>query len=336
MMSPKAMTPVLATIVCNLARLDIYLTALTKENMGDANIDFEDPAAKSSGYPKIHTPSGVDPVYEGQGYGTALYASGAWAMGLLFDEKIPGQIPHKAAEMLSGMYPGISSIVGRRTPEADAWWRKAVRSGLAEQSDKEVYFDAPDQWITIQTSSSDAGPSDVRRSSVNTFSMAEIAKEILGVLHRDVEEVAIRNAKIQLFFEGSYTRLMAINTIDAMRVEEMNLVLAQPIEYKAYLPLEIQAAGWTALDPTNWKLTSLDALKSISMKTLVPSWRTSALQSERAVEWWLRFLENQNLPYGERQRWDDELNASASGSAFRERARSRSGIVVPASWKMLP
>jgi len=166
--------------------------------------------------------------------------------------------------------------------------------------------------------------------------MAEIAKEILGVLHRDVEEVAIRNAKIQLYFEGGYTRLMAINTIDALRVEEMNLVLAQPIVYDAYSPLELKAAGWTALDPANWKLASLDALKSISLKTLVPDRTTSPLRSERAVEWWFRFIASQNLPYVERQRWEDELNASASGSAVRGRARSRADIVVPASWRALP
>jgi hypothetical protein len=86
--------------------------------------DTDDPATSATGYPRSHTPSGVQ--IKKQGYGTCLYT--ALCLGA-----------HHNADGALRLFrygpdgDGISSESNSRSTEADHWWSRAKDLGLASE-----------------------------------------------------------------------------------------------------------------------------------------------------------------------------------------------------------
>jgi hypothetical protein len=93
-------------------------------------------SAASSDYPRAHTPDGV--VHEGVGNGTCLYVAGACAVfianGVEGADDSSGSWPISTGVPYRKREDGISSTA-KRSKEANAWWSRAVKLGLATEEE---------------------------------------------------------------------------------------------------------------------------------------------------------------------------------------------------------
>jgi hypothetical protein len=96
-------------------------------------------SSMATGYPRVHTPGGVE--VQGGGYGTVLYSALCLASHLDWAGVRSFRLERE------GIYDGISSMPGHRSPEAEAWWNSAkVDFNLAyEISAANPFLDEDDQ-----------------------------------------------------------------------------------------------------------------------------------------------------------------------------------------------
>lgn len=133
-----------------------------------------DKAATATGFPRSHTPAGVDP--KGMGYGTSLYT--ALCLGAYQDDVgwthinmgIEGQ--------------GISSESEGRSHEATRWWSAATERGLADEEEEET--EEEDQDVDLDVSARDledcvSVPDDASISYVNSVSVDLVRRELYTV-----------------------------------------------------------------------------------------------------------------------------------------------------------
>lgn len=111
-----------------------------EEGAGYFSRDDEE-SAEATGYPRVHTPDGVE--NKGAGYGTALYT------GLCLAAHLGSEGRFRMSASLEG--DGISSKEGERSHEADRWWSQAKRLRLAsfveserEEENVELDVSGPD------------------------------------------------------------------------------------------------------------------------------------------------------------------------------------------------
>ena len=93
-------------------------------------------SAASSDYPRFHAPEGV--VHAGVGNGTCLYVAGACvvfiANGVQREYDSTRRWPIDTGVVYRRREDGISSTADR-SKEADAWWNRAVKIGLATEEE---------------------------------------------------------------------------------------------------------------------------------------------------------------------------------------------------------
>lgn len=106
--------------------------------------------AKHFNMPRVHTPGGV--AEKGTGLGTVLYA-GMAIVGAYASEMRPREVAYPG--------PGICSGEGA-SPSARAWWKAAVRVGLADEdmypageivTEPETQYE--DEWMEVNLSNAD-------------------------------------------------------------------------------------------------------------------------------------------------------------------------------------
>lgn len=91
-------------------------------------------SAKLTGYPRAHATPGVSVEYQkrkgavgGGGWGTPLYVAEATSAHL----RLEHNLPYRSGTQ--GDLAGVSSEPDGRSPDASAWWRRALDAGLTEQ-----------------------------------------------------------------------------------------------------------------------------------------------------------------------------------------------------------
>lgn len=104
---------------------------LKKEGLGYYETG-SDEATEITGFPRVHTPSGVEK--KGMGYGTSLYTALCLGAHLTEEQEVEIEMNERGA--------GISSRTDNRSKQADRWWEAAKKAGLADEEvgeDKEEY-----------------------------------------------------------------------------------------------------------------------------------------------------------------------------------------------------
>lgn len=178
--NPKLKAPVLVTTD------GVYVNVLTMlaeegyEEIGSGYYGMDDQIAQSTGLPRSHTPNGVS--IEGEGYGTCLYT--ALCLGAhqnhLSHEGQPGRF---RIQSYGPDGDGISSTTDDRSGEADEWWSRARRLGLARAVDEEQEDEDVD--VTSDFDSLIEGQSygdDGTVSRVTTIT-ADISKTVRGDIY---------------------------------------------------------------------------------------------------------------------------------------------------------
>lgn len=138
--NPKLKSPVLVTAAGSGIAISLMLVEEAYEGIGSGYYGLDDAIAQATGLPRSHTPSGV--AIEGAGYGTCLYT----ALCLGAHQNFEHHEGHRNRFQIASYGPdgdGICSTSDDRSGDADEWWRRARRLGLAreiedEQEDEDV------------------------------------------------------------------------------------------------------------------------------------------------------------------------------------------------------
>jgi hypothetical protein len=173
--NPKLKVPVLV-----LAEgADITITAMDAEgyeDLGSGYYGMSDSIAQMLGLPRSHTPHGV--TVEGQGYGTCLYT----ALCLGAHQNFEAHEGHPNRYRIQSYGPdgdGICSTTDDRSSEADEWWRRARRLGLAREVEEEQEEEDVDVTSNFDSLIEGESVDDGVVSRVNTISV-DVSKSVSG------------------------------------------------------------------------------------------------------------------------------------------------------------
>lgn len=166
--NPKLKSPVL--VVWDGGEIEIWNLQRDGGRIGLGSYEDSDPtylrAAYVTGFPRVHTPSGVRP--RGKGYGTSLYT--ALCLGAHQNSE---HVLNLGTDQFEG--DGISSDAETRSPAASAWWDQAKKLGLADevedyQTEEDVEFDGSDLSCEFSDGNVDI---DYARGSVTRLVVAD-------------------------------------------------------------------------------------------------------------------------------------------------------------------
>lgn len=135
--NPKLRKPVLVLVDESGRRSDVRIHAPDRETEEYIGIPYEgegqyeggdSPPSEITGYPRVHTPSGVET--KGAGYGTSLYT------GLCLGARLDRDIGEDGWLRIGSKYSGtgICSSPDDRSSAADKWWESAKQRGLASDA----------------------------------------------------------------------------------------------------------------------------------------------------------------------------------------------------------
>ena len=99
------------------------------EGAGYFDSDEDNKNVRLTGFPRSHTPGGVET--KGAGFGTCLYTSMCLVGHLHHEDDLPSSFN------IPGDGDGCGSAVNDRSHSAEAWWEKAVERGIVEREDHE-------------------------------------------------------------------------------------------------------------------------------------------------------------------------------------------------------
>ena len=173
--NPKLKVPVL--VVADGA--DITITAMDAEgyeDLGSGYYGMSDAIAQMLGLPRSHTPHGV--TIEGAGYGTCLYT----ALCLGAHQNFESHEGHPNRYRIQSYGPdgdGICSTTDDRSSDADEWWRRARRLGLAREVEEEQEDENVDVTSNFDSLIEGESVDDGVVSRVNTISV-DVSKQVSG------------------------------------------------------------------------------------------------------------------------------------------------------------
>jgi hypothetical protein len=140
-------------------------------------------SAELSGYPRIHAIPGVRRKFRKEkGWGVCLYTAAAIAAKMGASNAIK-------LDIAVGNKPGVSSIIGTRSKEADAWWQKAHARGMTQVrrfcvgtpktcGDVDLYTYASADKLGLIVSTGEAPPSNSHFSLATDSALAKANSNI--------------------------------------------------------------------------------------------------------------------------------------------------------------
>lgn len=108
--------------------------------IGSGYYDTNNEATALSQLVRVHTPEGVVP--REQGYGVSLYTG--LCLGATMSSFARDVSPNAGSHTLEEDWPGVSSMPGHRSYEAEQWWKRAMERGLTSRECLDVSDDEDD------------------------------------------------------------------------------------------------------------------------------------------------------------------------------------------------
>lgn len=182
-------------------------------------------AEVASGYPRVHSPSGV--ARKGEGLGTVLYSALCFASDLNHRKQVAFWIDPSHSK------PGISSMAEDRSKDADVWWKSAVsKYGLA--SENTFCRLIRERFNT---------------NSIDKEKRARLLAEIQSVIARSSAGNSVRNFKIigGLELDAEFKRCAPIDVMEFSSIKKNHIPIAWlSDEYDPLViaPYRTEAASW--------------------------------------------------------------------------------------------
>lgn len=337
--NPKLGVPVLCAITDTAARLDIELFSLSGTWLQGSILDFDDPVARASSFPRVHIE--VRKEARGIGYGTVGYAAAAVAADLISRERLWTKAIESRASSMGSFYAGVSSMSGRRTAEADRWWFAAKKSGFAttKYGDVELEVDTSSsagEWVL--------GTGKTSGKKITIDEASEAIDSLLRLFYQDLESVDLSSATISFRFEGTLTRNMKIDTLDSDEVFRRNLVLAMPRRFESYRTSIWDEPIYETQSPDNWEIVSEEALKNVNIASFKPvpfgelpsksdPFPIGSREYAGVASWWMAMLASQRVSSSLVDRWRRDLSSFGASGRIGSKAASWQ---PPRAWADLP